>query len=318
MRIVTHNGLYDYGWLYADLRLNMPASERLEETGALATIVDENRPSYKLTALCAWRGLPGKDETLLRQACATLDLITNKRKKFTPQSHIWQLPAQYVGPYAEGDARNTLLLHESLAPVLDREGTRAAYRLECDLLPMVHAMRRRGIRIDTSAAEERRDLFLRKCDAYLAQLSEKLGTNIGMDELNHSAWRAEVFDQYGIAFPRTEKGNPSFTAGNSGWMPKHPHWLPQLIVKADKYNNAAVNFLETYILGHVVNGRVHAEIHPHRSDQGGTRSLRFSYSSPPLQLMPAHDEELAPLIRGVFLPEESETWAKCDVSQQEF
>jgi DNA polymerase I-like protein with 3'-5' exonuclease and polymerase domains len=223
VRIVTHNGLYDYGWLYADLRLNMPASERLEETGALATIVDENRPSYKLTALCAWRGLPGKDETLLRQACATLDLITNKRKKFTPQSHIWQLPAQYVGPYAEGDARNTLLLHESLAPVLDREGTRAAYRLECDLLPMVHAMRRRGIRIDTSAAEERRDLFLRKCDAYLAQLSEKLGTNIGMDELNHSAWRAEVFDQYGIAFPRTEKGNPSFTAGNSGWMPKHPH-----------------------------------------------------------------------------------------------
>ena len=34
--------------------------------------------------------------------------------------------------------------------------------------------------------------------------------------------------------------------------------------------------------------------------------------------MPAHDEELAPLIRGVFLPEEGETWAKCDISQQEF
>src|SRR5262249_29655743 len=122
----------------------------------------------------------------------------------------------------------------------------------------------------------------------------------------------------GIVFPRTEKGNPSFTAGNSGWMPKHPHWLPQLIVKADKYNNAAVNFLETYILGHVVRGRVHAEIHPHRSDEGGTRSLRFSYSNPPLQLMPAHDEELAPLIRGVFLPEEGEIWAKPDISQQEF
>jgi DNA polymerase I-like protein with 3'-5' exonuclease and polymerase domains len=63
---------------------------------------------------------------------------------------------------------------------------------------------------------------------------------------------------------------------------------------------------------------VHAEIHPHRSDEGGTRSLRFSYSSPPLQLMPAHNKELAPLIRGVFLPEEGEWWAKCDVSQQEF
>ena len=34
--------------------------------------------------------------------------------------------------------------------------------------------------------------------------------------------------------------------------------------------------------------------------------------------MPAHDEELAPLVRGVFLPEEGEVWAKPDISQQEF
>src|SRR6516162_5861652 len=46
----------------------MPPSERLEEIGALATIVDENRYSYSLDALCAWRGLPGKDETLLVEA----------------------------------------------------------------------------------------------------------------------------------------------------------------------------------------------------------------------------------------------------------
>ena len=45
---------------------------------------------------------------------------------------------------------------------------------------------------------------------------------------------------------------------------------------------------------------------------------RISYSSPPLQLMPKHDEELAPLIRGVFLPQNGEVWAECDVSQQEF
>ena len=101
-------------------------------------------------------------------------------------------------------------------------------------------------------------------------------------------------------------------------MPRHEHWLPRLIVRADKLNNAAVNFLQHYILDHVVNGRIHAEIHPHRSDEGGTRSLRFSYSKPPLQLMSAHDEEIAPLIRGVFLPEEGEVWAKPDISQQEF
>jgi Mesyanzhinovviridae DNA polymerase len=314
VHIVTQNGLYDWGWLRADADIKLPPFDRLEEIGALATMVDENRYRYSLDALCAWRGLPGKDETLLKEGAAALGFP----KKAKLATLIWQLPAHFVGPYTEAHAANTLALFESLNPVLDQEGTRNAYRLEVDLLPMVHEMRRRGIRIDTAAAERERDQLLRKRDAVLAELSEKLGINVSMAEVNRSAWRAATFDQQGVKYPRTEKGNPSFTAGNSGWMPQHAHWLPRLIVKADKYNNAAVNFLETYILEHAVNGRVHAEIHPHRSDEGGTRSLRFSYSSPPLQLMPAHDEELALLIRGVFLPEAGEWWAKCDVSQQEF
>jgi DNA polymerase I-like protein with 3'-5' exonuclease and polymerase domains len=320
VRIVTENGGYDWGWLRADADIRMPPSERLEELGALATMVDENRRKYGLDALCDWRGVPGKDEALLHEGCATLDLIPKGRKKksFKPKPHIYRLPARYVGPYAEQDAISTLAVFESLNPILDREGTRNAYRLECDLLPLVLEMRRRGIRIDTAEAERVRDLLLGKRDAVFAELSAKLGANVGMEEIGRTKWLAPTFDAYGIAYPRTEKNNPSFTAGTTGWMHKHPHWLPQLIVKADKYNNAAVNVLETYILGHVVRGRVHAEIHPHRSDEGGTRSLRISYSDPPLQLMPSRDEELAPLIRGVFLPDEGEVWAKPDVSQQEF
>src|SRR6516165_5657065 len=319
IRFVTQNGLYDWGWLRADAGITMPPSEQLEETQAAATLVDENRHRYRLEDLCKWRGLPGKDDALLHEGCAALGLIPKRRKKnFNPAPHIWQLPAHYVGPYAEQDPVSTLLLFESLAPVLDREGTHAAYRLEVDLLPMVQAMRRRGIRIDIVAAKHARDLLLQKRDAAFVELSEKLGANVGMEEIGKTKWLAATFDAHGIKYPRTEKGNPSFTAGSTGWMHKHAHWLPPLIVKADKYNNAAVNFLETFILGHVVKGRVHAEIHPHRSDEGGTRSLRFSYSNPPLQVMPSRDEELAPLIRGCFLPEEGEFWAKPDVSQQEF
>jgi DNA polymerase I-like protein with 3'-5' exonuclease and polymerase domains len=313
-RIVTQNGLYDWGWLRAEADVKMPPGERLEEIGALATIVDENRYAYGLDALCAWRGLPGKDIAILREAAIALGMP----KRAKPQSYIWQLPACVVGPYAEADAANTLALFESLDPVLDREGTRVAYRLEVDLLPMVLEMRRRGIRIDTGAAERARDHLLAKRDAVFAEISGKLGINVGMAEIGRSKWLADTFDKQGIKYPRTAKGNPSFTAGNSGWMPRHAHWLPPLIVKADRLNNAAANFLQHYILDHVVDGRVHAEIHPHRSDAGGARSLRFSYSDPPLQLMPAHDEELTALIRGVFLPEEGEVWAKPDISQQEF
>ena len=57
---------------------------------------------------------------------------------------------------------------------------------------------------------------------------------------------------------------------------------------------------------------------PFRSEDGGTKSFRFSYSNPPLQQMPSRDKELGPLIRNVFLPEEGEVWCKPDISQQEF
>jgi len=318
VRIVTQNGLYDWGWLRADAGIVMPPSERLEEIGALATLVDENRRSYSLDALCAWRGFPGKDEALLLEGCAALGLV-NGHKRFRPQGHIWQLPAHYVGSYAEADAANTLALYESLRPILDEEGTYDAYRLEVDLLPMVLEMRRRGIRIDIAAAEHARDLILKKRDVALAELSEKLGAPTGMDEINSPIWKTKTFDAHKVVYPRTEKGNGSFRGGKLGWMGKHPHWLPQLIATADKYDHAGEMFLNGHILGHVINGRIHGEVNPHRSEDGsGTKSFRFSYTNPPLQQMPSRDKELGPLIRSVFLPEEGEVWAKPDVSQQEF
>ena len=222
VRFVTQNGLYDWGWLRAEASIRMPPGEQLEEIGALATMVDENRFQYSLESLCAWRGLQGKDETLLREGIAALELVENKRKKVAPQNYIWQLPARYVGPYAEADAVNTLLLYESLNPILDQEGTRAAYRLECDILPMVLEMRLRGIRVDLDAAEQARELLLQKRNAALEELSKELGSAVGPQEIQGRKWLEATFDRLKIKYPRTEKGNASFTAGKSGWMTVGP------------------------------------------------------------------------------------------------
>ena len=318
VRFVTQNGLFDWGWLRTDAGITMPPSERLEEIGALATLVDENRYSYSLDALCAWRGLPGKDEILLREGCAALGLIPKGRKKFNPQACIHQLPARFVGRYAEQDPVSTLLLYENLNPILDQEGTRAAYRLEVDLLPMCLEMRRRGIRVNQSAAEQGRDYCLQKRDQALAELSEQAGSPVSMDEIASPIWKARTFDAHHVNYPRTEKGNPSFKAGKLGWMATHPHWLPRLIATANKYEHAGSTFLEGHILGHLIGDRIYGEINPHRAEVGGTKSFRFSYSNPPLQQMPSSDEELAPLIRRVFLAEEGELWCTVDCSQQEF
>jgi hypothetical protein len=181
VRFVTQNGLYDWGWLRTEAGIKMPSSDRLEEIGALATIVDENRQGYQpysLDALCAWRGIAGKDEGLLRAGAEALGLLKG-RKKPKLQELIHKLPAHHVGPYAEADAAGTLALFEDLYPTLAEENTTEAYRLEVDLLPMVLEMRLRGIRIDQSAAEELREQLVVKRDAALNELSDRLGSLVG-------------------------------------------------------------------------------------------------------------------------------------------
>ena len=80
VRIVTHNGIYDFGWLRAEGGVAMPPSDRLEETCALATMIDENQFSYSLDLLCGRYGLPGKDETLLRQAVEAAGFAKSARR----------------------------------------------------------------------------------------------------------------------------------------------------------------------------------------------------------------------------------------------
>ena len=50
VRFVTQNGLYDWGWLRTEAGIKMPLSERLEEIGALATLVDETATATAWTS----------------------------------------------------------------------------------------------------------------------------------------------------------------------------------------------------------------------------------------------------------------------------
>ena len=314
--ITTMNGLYDFGWLRTDGGVLMPPSNQLEEVGALAAMVDENQWKYSLDAICQRHGLPGKDTALLEEACRAAGFkISNN----TPiQSYIWQLPAHLIGPYAEIDAVRTLEVSEKLKQIVEREGTFDAYRLEIDLLPMVHEMRRRGIRVDQDAAEQAYDLFIGKRNDALQELSGRHGALVGMEEIRGKKWLQKTFDGYGIGYPRTPKGNPSFSSKKSGWMAEHEHWLPRGIALANRFNHAGENFVRGHILNHIVNGRIYGEIRPHLADEGGTISFRFSYSDPPLQQIPKRDPEIGQPIRECFLPEDHEFWATEDANQQEF
>lgn len=317
VRKVYHNANYDLGWGVVE-GVPLPQGE-VEDTMAMEVLCDENRRTYGLDDVCARHGLPGKDESAMNEAAAAYGYHGKKAVK----ANMWRLPARYVGGYAEQDAVATLNLFHKLKPELERQGLEDAYRLEMDIVPMVVEMRRRGVRVDVEAAESAKALLEERRDATFRELSERLGTQVGMEEIGKNAWLTRMHDQHGINYPRTAKGAPSFTAGSTGWMHKHPHWLPQMIVKADKLHNAATKFLQGFIIDYAHKSRIHPGINQllGEDDNGvirGTRTFRFSYSDPALQQMPARDEELAALIRGVFLPEEGEWWLSADYSQQEY
>ncbi len=310
VQMVYHNAPYDLGWAAVE---GVPCPARIDDTTAMAVMIDENKLSYKLDALSRSSGFTGKDETLLREAMAALGYKTPD----TAKANLWRAPARYVGPYAAADAERTLELREAMLPELEAQELREAYQLEMDLIPMIQAMRMRGIRVDVDRAATLRSELHAQRDLVLGELSELLGRRVGIDDIrrtkNLEAWHTAAR----ISYPRTAKtGVGSFTAD---WMRKHEHPLPRLVSRAEQLEEAAEKFVKKFVMDYAHRGRLHASINQFRSDEGGTRTHRFSYSDPALQQMPGDKQpELRDAIRGLFLPEVGEVWGALDYSQQEY
>jgi len=304
---VVFNAGYDYPWIQTDLGLNPPL--HFDDVAAMIALIDENRLEYTLDSVALSYGLAGKNEVPLEEAARRLGI---KPKKIKESMH--RLPATAVAEYAEQDARQTLLLYHKLYPLIQVEKLESAYQLELDLLPLIMAMRRRGLRIDQNAAEQAYQHFAHLRDETLSQLSHQYGGEVDIKAVRSPGWLCSAFDRENLTYPKTAKGHPSFMAG---WMKAHQHWLPNLITRAKKLDDAAEKFFKNYILSFTHKGRIHPNINSFQNEEGGTRSHRFSYSCPPLQQAPAREEEFAPVFRGAFLPEEDQVWGSLDYSQQE-
>ena len=298
--VIFHNALYDVGWLR---REGVDVKGKIFDTMFAAPIVDENRYSYSLDSLGQTYCGEKKDESLLQDAA--LAWGTN------PKSEMYKLHSKYVGPYGEQDAALTLKLYEKLRMELREQNLEPIYEIECRLIPLLLEMRWRGVRVDEQKAEDvSKNLSLQEQKLHI-EIKRKYGEDVN---LWANASLQKVFDKNNLAYPRTEKGMPSF---QRQWLESHEHELPQMIVRARKLNKARTTFIDKMISEHAVNGRIHAEAHPLRSDSGGTVSGRFSYSNPNLQQVPARDPEIGNLIRSLFIPEEGCQWGVFDYSQQE-
>jgi DNA polymerase I-like protein with 3'-5' exonuclease and polymerase domains len=172
-------------------------------------------------------------------------------------------------------------------------------------------MKFKGVRVDIEKAKLLKQQLTNQEQEILLKVKRETG-------IEPQIWAARsiatVFDKIGLPYERTEKSlAPSFT---KNFLQEHKHPIVQMIAKAREINKAHTTFIDT-ILKFTHKGRIHADINPIRSDQGGTVTGRFSYANPNLQQIPARNKELGPMIRSLFLPEVDHKWGCFDYSQQE-
>ena len=297
---IFHNGMYDVCWLRAaGVRIN----GHIVDTMVMASLIDENRLSYTLNSISYEFLGEVKDEKALTEAAQSWGI--------DPKSEMYKLPAMYVGNYAEKDAQLTLELFKVLSREIQKQNLQNVFDLETQLFPCLIDMKFKGVRVDIEKAHKLKQQLTAQEHELLLKVKQETG-------IEPQIWAARsiatVFDKLGLHYERTEKASaPSFT---KNFLQEHKHPIVQMIAKAREINKAHTTFIDT-ILKFEYKGRIHADINPIRSDQGGTVTGRFSYANPNLQQIPARNKDLGPMIRSLFIPENGHKWGCFDYSQQE-
>ena len=295
-----HNAMYDVCWLRA---AGVNINGHIVDTMVMASLIDENRLSYTLNSISYEFLGEVKDEKALIEAAQSWGI--------DPKSEMYKLPAMYVGNYAEKDAVLTLELFKVLSREIQKQSLQNVFDLETQLFPCLLDMKFKGVRVDIEKAKLLKQQLTNQEQEILLKVKRETG-------IEPQIWAARsiatVFDKLGLHYERTEKSlAPSFT---KNFLQEHKHPIVQMIAKAREINKAHTTFIDT-ILKFTHKGRIHADINPIRSDQGGTVTGRFSYANPNLQQIPARNKELGPMIRSLFLPEVDHKWGCFDYSQQE-
>ena len=297
---IFHNAMYDVCWIKT---MGIKINGQIVDTMIAASLIDENRFRFDLNSL-SWDYLGhGKNETALNEEA--------KSRGLDPKADMWQLPAMYVGSYAEKDAELTLELWQIFKKELLHQDVESIFELETDLFPCLVDMRFLGVRVDVERAHMLKQALTVQEDNLRQQIKIETGIDV---QLMAARSVAKVFDKLGLPYERTAKSQaPSFT---KNFISNHEHPIVRMIAKARETNKAHTTFIDT-IIKHEHKGRIHADINQIRSDQGGTVTGRFSYSNPNLQQLPARNKDLGPMIRSIFIPEKGHRWGSFDYSQQE-
>lgn len=261
--IIFHNAVYDLGWL-GTLGITPNKQMKIRDTGYAAALLDENRFSYRLDDLGKEELGVGKDYTLLERAMKRLGC----RSMGQLMGRLQELPASHVAPYAAQDAEVTLLLYEKFVPELKRQALLPLFDLECRQIPLLIAMRKQGVRIDLDRVRELISDFKYREAKVQQELDEMAGEPFPN---TRTAKQIEIIVRVVGAehFKKSAVGN-YLTGKKHIRNLKHP--FLEKITELNSIRKLRRDFLENF-LKFEVDGRLHPEFHPLKTNAEGGSSL---------------------------------------------
>jgi DNA polymerase I-like protein with 3'-5' exonuclease and polymerase domains len=299
-RVIGHNLKFD---VHFSANAGVMLGRNLACTQNQEAMLDEYARSYSLEACAEKHGVTAKRGEELYRHLATVFGGAAERNQM---ANFWRLPGtdSIAYNYAVGDGVTTYELYLKQRKQIAEEEMELVAALENDLIWTVFRMERRGIKIDL----DRVAMLRSATEARIRKMLEDfpLGFNVrspvamrkAMEEAGYTDW------------PKTDKGNPSFT---ERWLKKNP--LGQSVIAIRQASNLINSFVNPLEEKHVFKGRVHATLNQLKSDDKGTISGRFSCNDPNLQQVPKRVKDVAKPFRRLFVADEGHVFWERDASQ---
>lgn len=310
-----HNAKFDLAMLAAE---GIWVGAKIYDTEVLGRLLYNRRLKYNLGSLAKEIGLEKSSE---------VDAYISQHKLFTwtsspgkakrdKQPHFDRVPHSIISRYGEQDGSITWRLGQYQRAELAKmsfamtSGGRSStleslVEVEAAVTRTCFAMEQVGIRIDRDYCQR---AFSYETDLAAASAREFEQLS-GMKFMDSRVVLAKAFSAAGETYPKTAKGNPSFTDEVLEGFTSPLAKLLQSYRRASKRAN-------TYYANFLYYADSKDRIHPNMR-QAGTDTGRFSFSDPNLQNVPKDDDSLYP-IRKAFVPSEGYFFAMLDYDQVEF
>jgi len=323
-RVVGASLVYDLDFL-AEQGVTFASAAGFDDVLVAEALIDEHkRGRYNLDDVAFDNIGERKVEGHLKELATAHRLLTNDALK----KNLWRFSGADVGPYAEGDADLPLRVLPVQLRKLEEDGQLHCYDMERRLIPLLLAMRRRGVPVNLAKAERAMALLGKEYQKWRSEVQRMCGPRA---EPNRNETLAAELRERGLDFGMT-KGGPKvlpkpqidkfFLERNKGDK------LVDAIAAARRVHYLENNFLKG-LFRHQVKGRIHCTFNQTAGDEGGTVGTRFSASDMNLQAVATRESEwddiidmggvrVEELIRGVFEPEPGEVWEQDDYSQIEY